>query len=98
MKSRTTAAILAIFLGGLGIHKFYMGKAIGLVYLLFCWTYIPAIIALVEGILYFSATDNEFQVKYIGKSVERKETMEQSCNISSNNGERSYSSIKKKLP
>lgn len=34
MKSRTTAAILAIFLGGLGIHKFYMGKAIGLVYLL----------------------------------------------------------------
>lgn len=26
MKSRILAAVLAIFLGGLGIHKFYMGK------------------------------------------------------------------------
>lgn len=66
-KSKTTAAILAFFLGGLGAHKFYMGKSgIGILYLLFCWTYIPTIISLVEGILYLQcATDEEFTVKYI---------------------------------
>ncbi|MCX4383178.1 MAG: TM2 domain-containing protein, partial [Parabacteroides distasonis] len=26
MKSKTVAAVLAIFVGGLGIHKFYLGK------------------------------------------------------------------------
>ena len=26
MKDKTTAAILAFFLGGLGAHKFYLGK------------------------------------------------------------------------
>ena len=27
-KSRITAALLAFFLGGIGIHKFYLGKAL----------------------------------------------------------------------
>lgn len=26
MKSKTTATVIAIFLGGLGIHRFYPGK------------------------------------------------------------------------
>jgi TM2 domain-containing membrane protein YozV len=35
MKSKTTAAVLAIFLGGLGIHRFYLGKTgSGFVYLI----------------------------------------------------------------
>ena len=35
MKSKTTAGILAIFLGGLGIHHFYLGnKSKGLLYLI----------------------------------------------------------------
>lgn len=36
IKNKTLAAILALFLGGLGIHKFYLGKtAAGILYLLF---------------------------------------------------------------
>lgn len=47
--------LFALFLGGLGVHKFYAGKiGLGVVYLLFCWTFIPAIIALVEGIIAFT--------------------------------------------
>ena len=43
--NRVTAALFAIFLGGLGIHKFYLGKVgQGIIYILFCWTFIPAII------------------------------------------------------
>lgn len=43
--------ILAMLLGGLGAHKFYAGKpGQGILYLLFCWTYIPEIIGFIEGI------------------------------------------------
>lgn len=44
--------LLAILLGGIGAHKFYSGKFLkGFIYLIFCWTYIPAIIGLIEGII-----------------------------------------------
>lgn len=56
--------MLAIFLGGLGIHKFYLGKiGMGILYLCFCWTYVPAIIGLIEGIVYLASNDHNFQVK-----------------------------------
>ena len=64
-KSRIIAGILAILLGDFGIHKFYLGKiGPGIVYLIFCWTGIPAIIGLVEGILYLLMKDEEFAQKY----------------------------------
>lgn len=60
-KSKVAAGVLGILLGGLGIHKFYMGKiGAGVVYLLLCWTYIPAIIGLIEGILYLTQDDATF--------------------------------------
>lgn len=44
--------ILALFLGGIGVHKFYAGRiGAGICYLLFCWTCIPAFIALIEFIV-----------------------------------------------
>lgn len=44
--------LLALFFGGLGVHKFYSGKVIwGVLYVVFCWTYIPAIIAIIELII-----------------------------------------------
>lgn len=44
--------ILAFFLGGIGIHKFYAGKSgAGIAFLLFCWTGIPAFIALIDFIV-----------------------------------------------
>lgn len=40
---------LCLFLGGLGIHKFYAGKWIqGLLYVAFCWTWVPVIISLID--------------------------------------------------
>ena len=51
-KNPTTAVVLALFLGGLGVHKFYLNQAgLGVLYLLFCWTYIPGVIALVEAFM-----------------------------------------------
>lgn len=52
---------MALFLGGLGIHKFYLGKSgAGIVYLLFCWTFVPEIIAFIEAIIYFTQSDEAF--------------------------------------
>jgi TM2 domain-containing membrane protein YozV len=44
--------LLCFFFGGIGIHKFYAGHWIlGLLYLIFCWTFIPALIAFIEFII-----------------------------------------------
>lgn len=49
-KSATTAVVLALFLGSIGAHKFYLGQTgMGLVYLVFCWTGIPAIVGFFEA-------------------------------------------------
>lgn len=63
-KSKVTAGILAILLGGLGIHRFYLGQWWGLFYLLFYWTLIPAIIAVIEGIVFLCGNDAKWQAKY----------------------------------
>ncbi|MBY0577913.1 MAG: TM2 domain-containing protein [Burkholderiales bacterium] len=48
-KSQNVALVLAALLGPLGAHRFYLGKIVsGIFYLLFCWTGIPGLIALVE--------------------------------------------------
>ena len=64
-KSRGTAALLAILLGSIGGHKFYLGKAgAGVLYLLFFWTYVPGIVGFFEGIYYLTMSDEAFTQKY----------------------------------
>jgi TM2 domain-containing membrane protein YozV len=78
-KNKVAAGLLAIFLGSLGIHKFYLGfTGPGLVYLLintigFAITWvllcipniILGIIALIEGIIYLTKSDEEFEQLYV---------------------------------
>lgn len=76
-KSRVTAALLAIFLGGIGAHEFYLGHstsglirlAIGIIGLVIL---IPAasIIGLIEGIIYLTKSDEEFQRVYVAGGKE----------------------------
>jgi TM2 domain-containing membrane protein YozV len=64
-KSRALAALFAFFLGGIGGHKFYLGQTgMGVLYLLFFWTGIPALAGIVEMILYLVMSDEEFAYKY----------------------------------
>ena len=63
-KSKVTAGVLARLLGGLGIHKFYTGAwGWGSVYIVLCWTYVPALVALGEGIRYLVLSKEEFARK-----------------------------------
>jgi TM2 domain-containing membrane protein YozV len=60
-KDRRTAAALALFLGGFGIHQFYLGNTrAGIFMLLFCWTGIPSVMAIGQGIQYLKMTDEAF--------------------------------------
>ena len=53
--------LIAIFIGGLGIHRFYAGKWVsGVIYLLFCWLMIPGIIAFIEGIVALCRDSDEY--------------------------------------
>lgn len=64
VKSKVTAGVLALVLGGFGVHKFYLGKiGMGILYLVFCWTYIPALVSFVEGIIYLCSSDENFSRK-----------------------------------
>lgn len=63
-KFRVTTALLAILLGGFGIHFFYLEAwGWGLISILLCWTYLPAIAGLILGVRYLTMSDKEFERK-----------------------------------
>ena len=65
MKSKTTAAILALFLGGIGVHRFYLGQTgLGILYLLFFWTFIPAFLAFIDFLCFLLMSEEHFNQKY----------------------------------
>ena len=65
MKNRGIAIVLALFLGGIGIHRFYLGQiGRGILMVLFCWTLIPALIAIVDFIRYWAMGEDEFHKRF----------------------------------
>lgn len=66
--SKTALLLLTFFLGVFGAHKFYLGKNWqGFFYLLFCWTLIPGLIALIEFISYAFTSSEVLQEKHTVK-------------------------------
>lgn len=74
-KNKLTAGLLAIFLGSLGIHKFYLGYSVSGVIMLLVTiiggivtlgvaSAVMGVIALIEGIMYLTKDDNEFYEIY----------------------------------
>lgn len=74
-KSRGVAGLLAILLGCLGVHFFYVGKTgAGILNLLLCllgWVllFIPplvvGVLSLIQGILMLTMTQEDFERKYV---------------------------------
>lgn len=69
-KSKVAAGLLALLLGGLGVHKFYLGRVgAGIVHIILSITVIGIpvnwIICLIEAILYFTKSDAEFHQTYV---------------------------------
>jgi TM2 domain-containing membrane protein YozV len=58
-KSETTGVVLALFLGGVGAHHFYMRRPVlGATYALLFWTFIPTVISFIECFLMPSQVRN----------------------------------------
>lgn len=65
MKNKVAAALFAFFLGGFGIHRFYLGQVgLGFIYLIFCWTFIPVLIGFIDGIVFLVTDEQSFNAKY----------------------------------
>lgn len=79
-KSKLAAGLLGILLGSFGAHKFYLGYtvpgvlmlsvtlvSICLMFLLigFFFVWIPFVIGVIEGILYLTKSDAEFERVYV---------------------------------
>ena len=76
-KDKLVAGLLAIFLGTLGIHKFYLGytKSGIIMLLVSLLTFgvgatVMAVIALIEGIVYLTKSDAEFYQTYVQNNKE----------------------------
>ncbi len=71
-KSKMVAGLLGIFLGAFGVHKFYLGytkeAVIMLVISLLSLGTLAAIVELIgfiEGIIYLTKSDEDFQAIYV---------------------------------
>ena len=69
-KSKVAAGLLAFFLGGFGIHKFYLGYVgAGIVHIILTITIIGILvnwlILLIETIIYLTKSDQEFHQTYV---------------------------------
>ena len=63
---KMVAGILAILIGALGIHKFYLGfTGAGVIMILLCCTGVSGIIGLIEGIIYLTKSDEDFHREYV---------------------------------
>ncbi len=64
-KSRIVAILLTFFLGYFGIQWFYLNKNIrGIISLIFCWTFIPAIFSFFHFFALCFSSDERFDRKY----------------------------------
>lgn len=65
MKNRGIAIVLALFLGWLGIHKFYLGRIkTGMLYLLFSWTGVPLLISIIDLLVLLMSSNKAFHAEY----------------------------------
>jgi TM2 domain-containing membrane protein YozV/SpoVK/Ycf46/Vps4 family AAA+-type ATPase len=64
-RSKQTAAVLALLLGFFGIHRFYLRRHWAAFFsILFCWTFIPLLASLIDAIIFFTMSDEDFDKNY----------------------------------
>ena len=65
MKNKTTAGILALVFGWLGVHRFYLEqKGLGILYLLLSFTGISFFLGLIDGIVLLTMDEDKYHRKY----------------------------------
>lgn len=71
---QVTSGVLAILLGDIGVHRFYRGEiGLGIIDVLFCWTGIPGIVALINGIIWLIQDPDLYYDNWYYRNAERLE-------------------------
>lgn len=74
MKNKYVAGLLAIFLGFLGFHKFYLGKWFQwILYIIFMP--ITVFISILEGLLYLLNSKSWFDINYNAEWIRNEKTI-----------------------
>jgi len=62
---KLTLLLLTLFTGGFGVHRFYLGNYLwGIIYLLFCWTFIPTLLSWIEYIIFIFKSQEKIEENY----------------------------------
>ena len=65
MRDKNIAGVLALFFGWIGLHRFYLRqRALGILSVVFFWTGIPALIGLIDALVFFTMDKDEFDIKH----------------------------------
>ena len=66
MKNKNTAGILAILLGAVGVHKFYLGKTGQGVLYIFLFMGLFGILGIIDGVKILTMDQKKFDAEYNG--------------------------------
>jgi TM2 domain-containing membrane protein YozV len=70
MKDKTTAALLALFLGGVGVHRFYLRQpGLGVIYIFLAFIFISWILGIIDAIALLAMDQAEFDRRYNDQSI-----------------------------
>jgi len=78
-RDEVVGVLLAVFLGNFGLHHFYLRRTgLGVLYLLFSWTGIPAILGLIEAFFMPGRVRhyNAMQASYIAGQIRSSSAFE----------------------
>ena len=65
MKKRSTAIMLAIFLGSIGLHHIYLNNKVrAFLYFTLSWTLMPLIASIIDALILMTLTDEQFHAFY----------------------------------
>ncbi|WP_025821079.1 TM2 domain-containing protein [Shewanella marina] len=68
IKNQRLAVWFSFLLGGLGIHRFYLGQYMkGSLYLLFSWTLVPTVLGWVDAVRTLKMSPFSFEQRYCKK-------------------------------
>ena len=72
--SHVECGIIAVIFGSIGLHKFYRGQyGRGILYIIFCWSFIPAFVGVLEGIHYLTEGQAAYEEELKPKPKKQKE-------------------------
>lgn len=65
MKDKTLTGLLSLFLGWVGVHRFYLGQTkLGILYVILLFTGISAILGLIDAVIFLTMDQQDFDDKY----------------------------------